>query len=340
MVDSSDSAGLKARIRAAAAELGFDAVGFAPVPAELRRDHYLKWIADGCHGDMDWMARNHDRRLHPVNILPEARGIVSLGMNYFQNQPETGYRVAKYALGADYHDLIYKRLKRLCATMRELGGEQKPYVDTGPVLEKPIAELAGLGWQGKSTILIHRPLGTWTFLATVFTTLDLAPDPPGKNRCGDCTRCIDGCPTRAITAPYRLDARRCIAYLTIEHDGPIPEAFHEAIGDRVYGCDTCLDVCPWNKWAVVSREEKFRPRPLPALRDTLAWTEDTFAAHFAGSPIKRLKLRRWLRNALVVLGNTGSVADLPAVAALLDHADPMVAEHARAAHARLRRRPQ
>ena len=327
---------MKERVRSEAAKLGFDAVGFAPVPAELRREYYLKWIADGCHGSMDWMERNGDRRLHPVNILPEAKSIVVLGLNYHQPHPSSGYRVAKYALGKDYHDFLYKRLKSLCAVMREMGGEQKPYVDTGPVLEKPLAELAGLGWQGKSTILIHRPLGTWLFLGVVFTTLDLPADAPAKNLCGGCTRCLDACPTKAIMAPYRLDARRCISYLTIEHDGPIPEEFHDAIGDRVYGCDTCLDVCPWNKWAALTREERLLARPLPALRETLAWAPERFAEHFAGSPIKRIKLHRWLRNALVVLGNTGAAADLPAVEALVAHPDPMVAWHAERAAARLR----
>ncbi len=331
---------LKSRLREEAAKLGFEAVGFAPVPAELRREYYLKWIAEGCHGSMDWMERNCDRRLHPVNILPEAKSIVVLGLNYYQQHPESAYRVAKYALGKDYHDFLYKRLKSLCAVMRELGGEQKPYVDTGPVLEKPLAELAGMGWQGKSTILIHRPLGTWLFLGVVFTTLDLPPDAPAKNLCGACTRCLDACPTKAITGPYRLDARRCISYLTIEHDGPIPEEFHHAIGDRVYGCDTCLDVCPWNKWAALTREERLLARPLPALRDTLAWTPEEFTAHFAGSPVKRLKLHRWLRNALVVLGNTGDAVELPAVEALRTHADPMVAWHAERAAERIRsRRP-
>lgn len=329
---------LKARIREAAGNLGFDAVGFAPVPAELRREYYLRWIGEGCHGSMTWMERNCDRRLHPVNILPEARSIVILGLNYHQAHPQAGYRVAQYALGGDYHDFLYKRLKSLCAVMRELGGEQKPYVDTGPVLEKPLAELAGLGWQGKSTILIHRPLGTWLFLGAVFTTLDLPPDAPARSLCGGCTRCLDACPTRAIVAPYRLDARRCLSYLTIEHDGPIPEEFHEAVGDRVYGCDTCLDVCPWNKWAVETREARLRARPLPALTDTLRWTPERFAEHFAGSPIRRLKLHRWLRNALVVLGNTGTAADLAAVEGLLGQEDPMVARHAGCAAERIRRR--
>jgi epoxyqueuosine reductase len=222
--------------------------------------------------------------------------------------------------------------------MRALGGEQKPYVDTGPVLEKPIAALAGLGWQGKSTILINRPFGTWLFLATVFTTLDIAPDKPESDKCGSCSRCIDACPTRAIVAPYQLDARRCISYLTIEHDGPIPDEFHEAIGDRVFGCDECLDVCPWNKWAAASREERLAARPLPPLRNTLAWTPEQFLGHFAGMPQKRLKLHRWLRNALVVLGNTGAEEDLPAVEALLAHEDPMVAGHAAKAAGRIRKK--
>ncbi|MEY4402671.1 MAG: hypothetical protein RIR91_706, partial [Verrucomicrobiota bacterium] len=212
--------------------------------------------------------------------------------------------------------------------MRALGGDQKPYVDTGPVLEKPLAAEAGLGWQGKSTILLQRGFGTWLFLGVILTTLELEPSAKEPHRCGTCTRCLDACPTAAIVAPYQLDARRCLAYLTIEHDGPIPEEFRRPLGDRVFGCDECLDVCPWNRWAQATQEARFAPRALPVLRETLAWTEEQFVEHFRGTPVKRLGLRRWQRNALTVLGNTGTAADLPAVRALLGHPDPMVAEHA------------
>ena len=223
--------------------------------------------------------------------------------------------------------------------MQSLGGEQKPYVDTGPVLEKPVAAAAGLGWQGKSTILIHRGAGTWLFLGVILTTLELeATATREPDRCGSCTRCLDACPTAAIIAPYRMDARKCLAYLTIEHKGAIPVEYREALGDRVFGCDDCLDVCPWNKWAAVTREAHFAPRPHPPLRATLAWTEEQFLAHFRGTPVERLGLARWRRNALTVLGNVGTTADLPAAEALLGDPDPMVAEHAAWSVARLRTR--
>jgi epoxyqueuosine reductase len=271
--------------------------------------------------------------------MPEARSLVVVGLNYYQPHPPAGYRIAKYALGADYHDVLLERLKQLCEVMRELGGEQKPYVDTGPVLEKPVAAAAGLGWQGKSTILIHRGAGTWLFLGVILTTLELeAATTKEPDRCGTCTRCIEACPTAAIIAPYKMDARKCLAYLTIEHKGAIPVEFREALGDRVFGCDDCLDVCPWNRWAVATREARFAPRPHPPLRVTLAWTDEQFLAHFKGTPVERLGLARWRRNALTVLGNVGERADLPAAEALLGHADPMVAEHAAWSVARLRAR--
>jgi epoxyqueuosine reductase len=260
-----------------------------------------------------------------------------VGLNYYQPHPPAGYRIAKYALGGDYHDVILERLKQLCVVMASFGGEQKPYVDTGPVLEKPVAAAAGLGWQGKSTILIHRGAGTWLFLGVILTTLELEPAVTKEpDRCGSCTRCIDACPTAAIIAPYQMDARKCLAYLTIEHKGAIPVEYREALGDRVFGCDDCLDVCPWNKWAVATREAHFAPRPHPPLRETLAWTDAQFLEHFKGTPVERLGLARWRRNALTVLGNVGTSADLPAAEAQLASADPMVAEHAAWAVDRLR----
>ena len=319
--------------------MGFDAFGVAPVAVDVRADYFKKWIADGMHGDMAWLARNPDRRTDARKVLPEARSLVVVGLNYDQPHPPAGYRIAKYALGADYHEVILARLQQLCEAMRELGGEQKPYVDTGPVLEKPVAAAAGLGWQGKSTILIHRGHGTWLLLGVILTTLELeAATTKEPDRCGACTRCLDACPTAALVAPYKMDARRCLAYLTIEHKGAIPLEYREALGDRVFGCDDCLDVCPWNKWAVATREARFAPRPHPPLRETLAWTDEQFLAHFKGTPVERLGLARWWRNALTVLGNVGDRADLPAVEAHLGAPDPMVAEHAAWAVARLRAR--
>ena len=334
-----DPRALRQRLAASAKELGFDAFGVAPVEVDVRADYFKKWIADGMHGDMAWLARNPDRRTDARKVLPEARSLVVVGLNYYQPHPPAGYRIAKYALGADYHDVILARLKELCAVMASLGGEQKPYVDTGPVLEKPVAAAAGLGWQGKSTILIHRGAGTWLFLGVILTTLELeATTAKEPDRCGSCTRCIDACPTAAIIAPYQMDARKCLAYLTIEHKGAIPVEYREALGDRVFGCDDCLDVCPWNKWAVATREARFAPRPHPPLRETLAWTDEQFLEHFKGTPVERLGLARWRRNALTVLGNVWTSGDLPAAETLVGSPDPMVAEHAAWAVDRLRSR--
>ncbi|MGC6456195.1 MAG: tRNA epoxyqueuosine(34) reductase QueG [Coraliomargaritaceae bacterium] len=316
-------------LEAEAKALGFHALGVAPVPLQLREEYYEKWIASGQHGTMSWMERNNERRLDPQRILPEARSILVVAMNYYQPDPSRCYRIAKYALGDDYHNLMLRRLKKLCRILREeYGAVQKPYVDTGPLLEKPIAEAAGLGWQGKSTILVEPKRGTWSFLGNIVTTLELPSGDRGKDRCGSCTRCIDVCPTRAITAPYQLDASRCISYLTIEHDGAIPPEFREAIGDRLYGCDECLDVCPWNKWAVPTEEPKLTPRSLPLLREMLEWDEATFTERMQGSPMRRLRLNRFRRNICVVLGNIGTAEDLPVLRRIASGTDSMLAEHA------------
>ncbi|GHB93710.1 tRNA epoxyqueuosine(34) reductase QueG [Cerasicoccus arenae] len=320
---------LKTRLQELAQAEGFDAFGVAPLEAELRREYYLQWIAEGQHGEMSWLERNNERRLAPENIIPEARSIICLGLNYYQPEPERRGRIAKYALGADYHKTVLQKLKRLCRVMREeFHGDQKPYVDTGPVMEKPIAAQAGLGWQGKSTILLNGDHGTWLFLGFIFTTLELPPDEPAREHCGKCTRCVDACPTQAITGPYQLDARRCISYLTIEHKGAIPLEFRRAIGDRIYGCDECLDVCPWNRWARITQETKFAPRPYPDLHEMLGWTEDDFTATFAGTPIKRAGLSRWRRNVCVALGNIGETDDLPTLRKIADSDDALAAEHA------------
>jgi epoxyqueuosine reductase len=333
------AAEMRERLKAEAQALGFHSFGVASVPLELRRDYYAQWIAEGRHGTMSWMERNNDRRMHPDQLLPEARSIIVLALNYYQADPARPYRIAKYALGDDYHNFMLRRLKRLCRILREeYGSDQRPYVDTGPLLEKPIAAAAGLGWQGKSTILIEPKQGTWSFLANIVTTLDLPADAPQKDRCGSCTRCIDACPTAAIHAPYQLDASKCISYLTIEHDGPIPLAYREAIGDRLYGCDTCLDVCPWNKWATPTIEAKFLPRELPELCELLLWDDATFRERMIGSPIRRVKLHRFKRNICVVLGNIGMAEDLPALQAVAAGADAMVAEHATWAIGQIRAR--
>ena len=309
-----------------AAELGLEAFGVTSIDAHLRQEYFEKWISEGKQGDMAWM--DNPRRLDPKTILPEAKSMLCLGINYRQELPERRYRIAQYALGGDYHKVVLKKLKQLCTLMQEYGGAQKPYVDTGPVLEKPIAAQAGLGWQGKSTLVIHPKYGPWLFLGIILTTLELPPDTPHKDHCGKCTACVDACPTKAIIGPYQLDARRCLSYLTIEHKGAIPEEYREALGDRVYGCDECLDVCPWNKWAQMTQEVKFQARDYPDLKEMLAWSEDDFNQYFQGTPIKRLKLSRWLRNTCVVLGNIGTENDLDPLIVLSQREDPLVVEHA------------
>lgn len=311
-----------------AKEDGADVFGVLALPAELRADFYREWIAHGKHGTMAWMERGIEKRADPREVLPEARSVIVLGYNYFQPEPPRRGRIAKYALGADYHKGLLKKLKRLCLTLRSWGGDQKPYVDTGPNLEKPLAALAGIGWQAKNTLVINRTQGQWLFLGVILTTLDLPPDEPVPDRCGTCTRCIDACPTQAITGPYQLDARRCLSYLTIEHRGTFPHEFRRALGDHLFGCDDCLDVCPWNRWAQLTRETRFTARPYPDLREMLAWDEDAFRETFAGSPLRRPGLQGWKRNVCVVLGNIGTPDDLAALQSLASGDDSLLAEHA------------
>lgn len=325
------------QISAWAEELGFDDCRIAKAARATHADTFLDWLGDGCHADMEWMERTPERRCDPREVLDGCRAVVCLAMNYFPGESpfseghNGGYRIARYAWNDDYHDLIVKRLKAFDERLATLGGIQRYYTDTGPVLERDFATDAGLGWSGKSTVQIHRRLGTWFFLAELLTTLDLPPDPPFGDHCGKCTRCITACPTAAITAPYRVDARRCISYLTIEHKGAIPMEFRKAIGDRIYGCDDCLDACPWNRFAQVSREASFHARDevfRHHLRDFLKLDDETFRRLFAKSPIKRIKRARFLRNVCVALGNTGTTADLPALEIAATDPDPLIAEHA------------
>jgi epoxyqueuosine reductase len=285
---------------------------------------------------MAWLAREPERRADPARVLPGARSIIVAGLNYWQPQPAGRGRIARYALGDDYHDILLEKLNALAAEITASGAAAKVYVDTGPVLEKPLADRAGIGWQGKSTMLIHTRLGPWLMLGEILTTLELAPDAPASDHCGTCTRCLDACPTKAITAPYQLEARRCIAYLTIELKGSIPEELRPLIGDRVYGCDECLDVCPWNRFAQTTREARFlapvravstdaTPDDLHAL---LEITPQEFKRRFARSPILRVKRRGLVRNVCVVLGNIGTPADLPALRRAEHHEEPLVREHA------------
>lgn len=296
-------------------------------------DGQSKDVKDGKYTTDSADAANGPPSLSPSAALPAP----SL------SEPSARYRIARYAWNNDYHDLIDAKLAELNAFLTAHGGTQRPYVDTGPVLERDFASEAGLGWGGKSTMQIHRRLGTWFFLADILTTLELPPDTPGRDMCGTCTRCMVACPTQAITtaAPRRLDARRCISYLTIEAKGPIPLEFRRAIGDRLYGCDACLDACPWNRHAQASHEATFQARETvfnTPLRDFLSLTDETFRALFAKSPIKRIKRPAFLRNVCVVLGNTGTADDLPALERAAQDEHPLIAEHAMWAMAEIRER--
>jgi epoxyqueuosine reductase len=286
---------------------------------------------------MQYMARGAEKRRDPQTVLPGAKSIIVFALNYFQGQEirrsETAAagRVARYAWGDDYHDVIAAKLRKIDNFLQQFGGEQKRYVDTGPVLERDFAAEAGIGWHGKSTMLINEQLGTWFFLAEVLTTLELPPDTAAVDRCGTCVRCIEACPTGAITAPHKLDARRCISYLTIELKGAIPLQLRPLIGDRIFGCDDCLDACPWNRFAQVSRETVFAARRSStafALRDYLKLNDAEFRNLFRNSPIKRIKRRGFLRNVCVALGNLGTPDDLPALEQVARDPEPLIAEHA------------
>jgi epoxyqueuosine reductase len=337
---------IKDALLAEAHALGFALCRVAPASAPPHAGDFREWLGEGRHGDMAWMERNADRRTDPQLVLPGAKSAIVLGMNYWQPEREPAPierpagRIARYAWGDDYHDVIEPKLWQLDAFLQKFGGRQRQYVDTGPVLERDFAGLAGAGWQGKSTMLIHPKLGTWLFLASVFTTLELPADEAMRDHCGKCTRCIAACPTGAITAPQQLDARLCISYLTIENKGPIPEALRPLLGDRIYGCDDCLDACPWNRFATASREARFAAREFVgmALRDFLALDEDAFRTLFRKSPIKRIKRTRFLRNVCVALGNVGGLDDLPALQCAAADTDPLIAEHAAWAVAEIRRR--
>jgi len=336
---------LRADLEQKAAELGFCAVGIASADATPRTAERLQgWIDAGAHGDMIWMAETAARRGSPRALWPGVKSVIALGMSYapaadplaLAGRPELG-RISVYAQGADYHDVVKKAMKALARWLVAAAGcELKVFVDTAPVMEKPLAEAAGLGWQGKHTNLVSRSDGSWLFLGAIYTSLDLGGDLPADQahamRCGSCTACLDICPTNAFPAPFQLDARRCISYLTIEHKGPIPEEFREAIGNRIYGCDDCLAVCPWNRFADAARANKaFLPRAetaAPALADLLALDDAAFRKVFAGSPIKRIGRNRMVRNAAIAAGNSGLAALMPALQALTTDEDAVVAEAA------------
>jgi epoxyqueuosine reductase len=364
---------VRAQIVTLTRELGFDLCRFARADTPEHAGHFREWLDRGEAGEMNYLARNAEKRCDPQLVLPEAKTVIVLALNYFQGNaveegvlaapkvdeggspankptpniaaemtgPPSAGRIARYAWGDDYHQLIERKLAVLDDFLRRHGGTQKCYVDTGPMLERDHAAAAGVGWHGKSTMLLNRQLGTWFFLAEILTTLEFTPDPPLKNYCGCCTRCIDACPTGAITAPHQVDARRCISYLTIELKGSIPVELRPLIGDRIYGCDDCLDACPWNRFAKVSRETAFAMRREVAamqLRDYLSLDEENFRRLFRASPVKRTKRRGLLRNVCVALGNVGTKDDLPALEKAAADTEPLIAEHAQWAIATIRER--
>jgi epoxyqueuosine reductase len=336
-VDRALNTHLKRLVLAEARAAGF-AAARVTVPADVGpaiAERLAQFLRDGWHGDMGWMATTAARRGHPLALWPQARSIVMLGMSYVPEgdplavlaEPSRG-AVSCYAQSSDYHDVVKAGLKRVAgALQRASGAEVKVFVDTAPLMEKPLAEAAGLGWQGKHTNLVSREHGSWLFLGAILTTAELEPDPPEADHCGSCRRCLDVCPTNAFPAPYQLDPRRCISYLTIEHKGHIAPEFRKAMGNRVFGCDDCLAVCPWNKYAVAARETRLQAREAarsPPLTELLALDDAGFRARFAGTPVKRTGRDRVVRNALIAAGNAGDRGLLPAVERLLSDPSPLV----------------
>ena len=326
----------KSTIRAKARQLGFDGAGFAPPVLDAGAGRNLARYLDlGFHGDMDWLFRRADARAQPKHLWPEVESVIVLAMNYgpalnplaILARRDLG-AVSVYAQGRDYHDVAKKRLKALGRWLVErYGCDIKVFVDTAPVMEKPLAERAGIGWQGKHTNLVSRRHGSWLFLGEIFTTLALPADAAEADHCGSCHRCLDACPTDAFPAPYRLDARRCISYLTIEHKGHIAREFRKPMGNRIYGCDDCLAVCPWNKYASSTEEYAFAPREeltAPKLAELAGLDDSGFRKMFAGSAIKRIGRARFVRNVLIALGNTGDAAMVPVIAGVLADPSPLV----------------
>jgi epoxyqueuosine reductase len=327
---------LKDALTQQARALGFDCAGVTdPDAIADAGQHFQNFLAAGAHGDMDWLAARPERRTDPRVLWPGVRSVIMLGVNYGPDEnpldilrQRTRGAISVYAQGDDYHDLIKKRLKALARWLIAASGtEVKVFVDTAAVMEKPLAQAAGLGWQGKHTNLVSREFGSWLFLGAVFTALELPRDEPDTDRCGSCQACLDVCPTAAFPAPYQLDARRCISYLTIENKGPIPHEFRKAIGNRIYGCDDCLAVCPWNKFAQAGREAKLAARDelrAPSLADLARLDDAAFRALFAKSPVKRIGRDRFVRNVLIAIGNSSERALAAAAERLLDDESPLV----------------
>ena len=341
----SDPVEIRARLEAQARAEGFSALGICALGAAPDLPERLAaFLADGRHGDMAWMAERTAWRASPESLWPEARSVIMLAELYTpEHDPLEIIRhkdrgaVSVYAQGRDYHDLVKKRLKRLGGWLVNLtGAEIKVFVDTAPVMEKPLAQAAGLGWQGKHTNLLSRELGSWFFLGAIFTTLDLPKDRPEASHCGSCRACLDACPTGAFPAPYQLDARRCISYLTIEHKGPVDPELRPMLGNRIYGCDDCLAACPWNKFAQAATELRYHgPHGGPALAELAGLDDAAFRARFSGSPIKRIGRDRMVRNVLYAIGNSGLAHLRPLADGLRNDPDPTVADAARWACERL-----
>jgi len=325
-----------ATVKQLAREHGFDVCGLADARATWEADARLReFVAAGYHGSMGWIEETLDRRSHPTAMWDDAKTAIMLGVNYGPDtdpmaklaHPDLA-NISVYAGGDDYHDVIKKQLKSFAGLLhRQSGAEVKVFVDTAPLMEKPLAAQAGLGWQGKHTNLVSTDFGSWLFLGCILIAEELTPDAPSRDHCGSCTACLDICPTKAFPAPYQLDARRCISYLTIEHAGPIPLEFRAAMGNRIYGCDDCLAVCPWNKFAQTARETKLHVRD--ALKQLslleLAYFDDTrFRALFAKNPVKRIGVDRFLRNVAIGLGNRGAAEAVPAARHLSQHESPLV----------------
>jgi epoxyqueuosine reductase len=327
---------LRSALAAEARALGFDCVGITgPDAIADAAKHFYAFLEIGAHGDMDWLAARPERRADPRGLWPGVRSVIMLGVNYGPDEnplailaQRTSGAISVYAQGDDYHDLIKKRLKGLARWLVAAEGcEVKVFVDTAAVMEKPLAQAAGLGWQGKHTNLVSREFGSWLFLGAIFTTLELPRDDADAGHCGSCQACLDSCPTSAFPAPYKLDARRCISYLTIESKGPIPHEFRKAIGNRIYGCDDCLAVCPWNKFAQAGRETKLAARQelrAPSLTDLARLDDASFRAMFTKSPVKRIGRDRFIRNVLIAIGNSNDTALAAEAEQLLDDASPLV----------------
>ncbi|BDW81118.1 epoxyqueuosine reductase [Erythrobacter sp. Dej080120_24] len=349
MVNGEAGIALAERIADQARKLGFVACGIASAAEDPERARRLEqWLGEGHHGSMEWMETRAEHRRSPQGLWPEARSVIALGMSYapatdplaLEAHPDRA-RISVYAQGKDYHDVVKKRLKALARWLvaEEPEAQVKVFVDTAPVMEKPLGEAAGIGWQGKHTNLVSPDHGSWLFLGAIYTTLELEPSQPHRDQCGSCRACLEACPTDAFPAPYRLDARRCISYLTIEHKGEVPHEFREALGNRIYGCDDCLAVCPWNKFASEAHAAReFLPRAeltASRLAEFLALDDAGFRSLFSGSPIKRIGRDRFVRNCLYAAGNSGDAALLAQVEPLLADPDPAVADAAGWAKARL-----